>query len=95
MADTRPEYSCPHCEARLLPWQSPDLTTWGGKTQYICFNDDCPYFVRGWDHLKTNFDVVASYRHRFDPDTGQTGPLPVWSPSALKNQIVDSEEKDQ
>jgi hypothetical protein len=84
--------ACPHCGSRLLPWKSPDATSWGGNVQYICFNDECPYFVRGWEWMKDNYDVVASYRHRFDPKTGQTGPLPVWSPTALKDSIVAEEE---
>lgn len=92
MSDKKSEYSCPHCNSRLLPWRSPDLTSWGGKVQYICFNDECPYFVRGWEWMKEQFNVVASYRHRLDPETGESGPLPVWSKSAMKKQIVSEKE---
>jgi hypothetical protein len=86
-------YDCPHCGTRLLPWRSPDLTSWGGKVQYICFNDECPYYVRGWKWMKDNYDVVASYRHRLDPDSGESGPLPVWSQTAHKGQVLSEEEK--
>jgi hypothetical protein len=81
-------YRCPHCGEKLLPWRSPDLTTWGGNVQYVCFNDDCSYFREGWEWMATKYNVRASYRHRFDPATGSSGPLPVWDRDALKNQIA-------
>jgi len=44
--------------------------------------------------MKEHYDVVASYRHRFDPETGEQGPLPVWSPTALKSDVLsDSPEE--
>jgi hypothetical protein len=92
MSDSTPKPTCPHCGSVLDPWQSPDMTTWGGRIQLICFNDECPYYIRGWNWMKEKYNVVASYRYRLDPDTGQSGPIAVWSPTALKNQIVDEEE---
>jgi hypothetical protein len=44
--------------------------------------------------MQEKFNVRASYRHRLDPLTGETGPLPVWSRDALKDQIVEEEEDD-
>jgi hypothetical protein len=81
-------YTCPHCGERLLPWRSPDLTSWGGNVLYVCFNDDCSYFREGWEWMSSQFNVKASYRHRFDPQTGASGPLPVWNRDALKDQIA-------
>ena len=72
----------------MLRWEVPQLTSWNGAYQYVCFNDQCPYFVRGWAWMREQFNVQASYRHRFDPDTGESGPLPVWSIDALKNQVL-------
>jgi hypothetical protein len=43
--------------------------------------------------MQEHFNVTTSYRHRFDPETGESGPLPVWSKEALKSNILESEEK--
>jgi len=44
--------------------------------------------------MQEHFNVNASYRHRLDPATGETGPLPVWSRDALKERIVGDDTKE-
>ena len=79
--------TCPHCNQPLLKWRTPDETSWGPHL-LVCFNDDCDYYRRGWTFMEERFGRKASYRHYLDPSTGATGPLPVWSASALRGDIV-------
>ena len=72
-------------------WANPQVTSWDGEFQWVCFNDECPYYVRGWEWMKSQFNVAASYRYRLEPGTGESGPLPVWSPSALRSSILAEE----
>jgi len=87
MADSIQNW-CPYCLQPMIRWANPQMACWGGEYQYVCFNDDCPYFIRGWAWMESHFHVKASYRHRRDPQTGEIGPLPVWSKSALRDQIL-------
>ncbi len=85
---------CPHCNQALSAFELPDNTGWDGEFQLACFNDDCPYFVRGWTHMQDNYAVRASYRYRVDPTNGASSPLAVWSKDALKDRIIEAEVGD-
>ena len=47
---------CPYCGGRLVRWANPDGTSWDAEFQLVCFNDECSYYVRGWEWM--NNDVV-------------------------------------
>jgi len=79
---------CSHCDSEMLPWMPPAESSWGEAIQFVCFNDQCSYYVKGWDHMKNNYNVKSSYRLRFNPDNGESGPLPVWSEHAHKDRIT-------
>ena len=81
---------CPHCNEKLQAFELPDNAGWDSEFQLACFNDDCPYYVRGWVHMESNYAVKSSYRYRVDPFTGQISPVAVWSPSALKDRIIEA-----
>ena len=83
---------CPHCGKALKKWKVPDnpfCCTWDSDFMYICFNDECPYYVHGWDWMRNKFNQNISYRYRFNPSNNESGPLPVWSVDALKNFIME------
>jgi hypothetical protein len=80
--------ACTHCGATMKKWEIPPGTTWDAGFHYVCFNDDCPYFVNGWDWMQQQYKAHASYRHCIDPETGCSRPLPVWSDAALKDRII-------
>jgi hypothetical protein len=75
----------------MARWRNPQQSTWSGEYQFVCFNDACSYYVRGWTWMRERYNVHASYRHRLDPLTGAQGPLPVWSPDALRADIIEDE----
>lgn len=85
----RDSLCCPHCELRLKKWQVPDspFNEWPSEYQYVCFNDDCVYFKRGWETM-TRQGNFGSYRFMFDPTTGGCHNVVVLSPSALREGIV-------
>jgi len=80
---------CPHCGQQMKKWMVPINSTWPNEFFYVCFNDDCPYFVRGWDRIWNQMQTKASYRCRIDPKTGKAAPIPVWSYNALKDGIIE------
>jgi hypothetical protein len=80
---------CPHCRQPMKKWKVPVNSTWPHDFFYVCFNDDCPYFIQGWTYIWEEQQTRASYRCRLDPDSGKCVPLPVWSPAALKEDIIE------
>lgn len=85
--------TCPHCNSKLVKWNVPVESSWTEEFFYACFNDECPYFKNGWDHMKKNYQQHASYRYAISPDTGSSLMIPVWSSTAARNLIdEDSQE---
>lgn len=80
---------CPHCDVSLEKWQVPDtpFVEWSSDFQYICFNDECPYFEGGWGVMKS-IGNECSYRFMYDPASGGCHPIPVLSKEALRENIV-------
>lgn len=81
---------CPYCEVRLEKWLVPQtiFTEWPNEFFYVCFNDECPYFVRGWDTMAAQGNP-GSYRMRYDPLKDNCGPIPVLSRGSLRDGIVE------
>ncbi|HXX37964.1 MAG TPA: ogr/Delta-like zinc finger family protein [bacterium] len=79
---------CPYCQSEMKAWVPPEVASWTEPFHLVCFNDDCPYYVRGWAWMESRYNVKASYRYRVDPSTGEAGPLPVWSKDAMRNRIL-------
>jgi hypothetical protein len=78
----------------LKKWLAPPESSWGTDIHLVCFNDKCPYYERGWKHMMDNYQQKASYRYRLNSQSGEYGPLPVWSPTALRDGIVEDEEEE-
>ena len=82
---------CPHCGQKLKKWAVPDnpfCNTWDNEYMYICFNDSCPYFVRGWEFLKKQGNS-GSYRLMYNPEKDTCQPVPVPTSKALRESIAE------
>jgi len=79
--------SCLHCGTPLVRLELPEA---GFDHPYdlVCFEDACPYYVRGWTWMEERFGVKSSYRYRVDPRSGFASPLAVWSRNALRSSIL-------
>jgi SAM-dependent methyltransferase len=83
---------CPHCGEKMLKWAVPDNpfeVTWDNDFMYICFNDECPYYVRGWDFMYREGNRGSSYRLMYNPEKDCCMPIPVPTSRALRESIID------
>lgn len=84
-------HRCPYCDSELIKWQVPQnpfFATWDSEYLYICFNDSCPYFMRGWDYTFANGNGMGSYRFMFDESNDACHPMPVYNDKTLKDGII-------
>lgn len=58
-------------DSRNLDWGTPFL--------WVCFNDECTFFVKGWEHMMNTYGQLTSYRYMVEPDSGNCGVLPAFS----------------
>ncbi|MFC1925795.1 hypothetical protein ACFLW2_03755 [Chloroflexota bacterium] len=81
---------CPHCDTPLKKWDVPQsiFTQWPNEFFYICFNDDCSYFLRGWDAM-ARMGRTCSHRLMYDPLTDCCQPIPVNSRELLRDGIIE------
>jgi hypothetical protein len=93
---SQPKPKCPHCSQEMSVWEVPpfsfgDGLGWGVPYLYLCFNDDCPLFQRGWDHIQETYAHKASYRCMNYPGTQQFELMPVFSDMGGRGQIIDEQ----
>lgn len=87
---------CPHCNVEMSLWEVPpihfsDGLGWGTPYMFICFNDECPQYQQGWNHLEEEYGRAASYRCACYPGTSHFEYMPVFSPLGAQGQIIDDE----
>ncbi|MGD9281414.1 MAG: zinc ribbon domain-containing protein [Desulfobacterales bacterium] len=93
---TNPKPKCPHCGEEMNLWEVPPVNVsdglgWGTPYLYICFNDDCPCYRQGWDHMKEHYAQNASYRSINYPGTESFEIIPVFSSMGGRGQIIDDQ----
>jgi len=93
---SRKKPMCPNCNTEMSLWEVPpfsfsDGLGWGTPYLFVCFNDECPMYVQGWDNIQENYAFNASYRCMCYPGTKQFECIPVFSPMGAKGQIIDDQ----
>ncbi len=91
------EHSCPHCSTRLTLCHAPPIHVgdglgWGSEYLFICLNDECSLFVKGWKNIENNFGHVGSYRHMKLPDSNESYNMMVAGKQAFTGSICVPEE---
>jgi SAM-dependent methyltransferase len=82
---------CPYCQEKMRKWAVPNnlfANNWDNEFMYICFNDCCPYYVRGWDFMYKKGNRGVSYRLMYNPEKDCCSPIPVPTPGALREGII-------
>jgi len=72
---------------------TPPMAKFDSPHLYVCFNDECKYFIGGWEWMMEKYASKTSYRYKVDPFSGEKGPIPVWSSDALREFIIKDEEQ--
>ncbi len=94
MAQDKPK--CPHCAVEMNLWEVPPINFsdglgWGTPYLYLCFNDECPLYIEGWQNIEENYSHKASYRCLCYPGTEQYECMPVFSHMGGTGQIIDEQ----
>lgn len=82
------KHVCKYCGKELEKVLIPPESKWGVEYFLVCMNDDCSYFLRGWEWMKNKYEVHASYRYKIDPVSKKEGPIPVKSFDDMKDWVV-------
>ena len=78
-ARVRETLCCPYCEGRLEKFEievSP-FCEWPNEYMYVCFDNDCPYLIGGWDVMAAQGNPGFSYRLMYDPTIDRCMPTPL------------------
>jgi len=90
------KHYCPHCSGDLVLCHAPavhvgDGLGWGSEYLFICLNDNCPLFVKGWDYIANQYGHVGSYRYMEIPNSKESYNMMVVGKEAFTGSIVDIE----
>ena len=90
------KHYCPHCSGDLSLCHAPpvhvgDGLGWGSEYLFICLNDTCPLFVKGWDHIANQYGHVGSYRYMELPNSKEQYTMMVVTKDAFTGSLVDIE----
>jgi hypothetical protein len=90
------KHFCPHCQARLSCCETPpfhigDGLGWGCDVMFVCLNDECPIYTKGWQHIEEQYGHAGSYRYMLLPGEKKGEVLMVGSQEAFTGCVIDPE----
>ncbi len=88
--------SCPHCQTPMTLWEVPPINFsdglgWGTPYLFVCFNDECSSYQKGWEHMQATMEAPASYRCINEPGQKNFEYMPVFSPVGATGGKLDDE----
>jgi hypothetical protein len=88
-------HECPYCGTKLKRWAVPQtpFTEWDTEEMRVCFNDRCPYYLRGWEAMHGQGNFGFSHRFMLDPDRQVCTSVPVPSAKALREGIIEHDDQ--
>lgn len=93
---TQERPACPYCSEKMSIWEVPpfpfeDGLGWGTPYLFVCFNNRCPMYEQGWDHVKRNYGRHASYRCICYPGKKTYECMAIFSQNGATGQIIEEE----
>ncbi len=81
---------CPYCDEKLDRFDIPysPFCEWPNDYVYVCFNNDCPYLVGGWQVMNEQGNPGYSYRLMYNPESDACIPVPEASVKARAEGAV-------
>ena len=91
---------CPHCGQNLNKWSTPsfnfaDGLGWCTPFLYVCFNDNCKFFMNSWKQMSEVYGQEMGYRYMVHPDSGESSSVPVGNRQAMRGDIIDEIQEAQ
>lgn len=88
------EKICPHCNQKMFCCEAPQIHVgdglgWGSDVLFICLNDYCSLFLRGWQHIENQYGHHASYRYMELPGSKEANVMMVGNKQAFTGSVVD------
>lgn len=90
------EKICPHCKTSMSCCEAPPIHVgdglgWGSEVMFICLNDSCSLFLKGWEQIERNYGHHASYRYMELPGSPEGNLMMVGNVDAFKACIINKE----
>jgi len=94
LAQERPK--CTYCGEKMRIWEVPqfpfeDGLGWGTPYLFVCFNNRCPMYDQGWEHIRRNYGRHASYRCICYPGNDTYSCMAIFSQNGASGQVVEDE----